>query len=155
MKLAFLEEIRAGNLRRHNVCLRAARGRRACKGACAIPTTASLQKTAGFPRSRYPARGLTDVITVVTRYFGGSALLARRSVVARHVAIPGGHRGGGARRRVRGHRSAASGVRQHDQVAHATSDRVQAPDTVQPIAVDRAQACSTARRSPAAQDHRA
>ena len=75
--LAFLEEIRAANRMRVTTCMHisCARAARVPQGAFAIPDDGEPQKTAGLPTLEVLQHaGLTDVVCVVTRYFGGVLL---------------------------------------------------------------------------------
>lgn len=75
--LAFLEEIRAANrMARHNVYAYVLReGGAGVQGRVRYSDDGEPQKTAGLPTLEVIQHaGLTDVITVVTRYFGGVLL---------------------------------------------------------------------------------
>ena len=75
--LAFLEEIRAANrMARHNVYAYVLReGGAGAAGRVRYSDDGEPQKTAGMPTlEALQHAGLTDVICVVTRYFGGTLL---------------------------------------------------------------------------------
>ena len=75
--LAFLEEIRAANrMARHNVYAYVLReGGAGAQGRVRYSDDGEPQKTAGLPTLEVIQHaGLTDVIAVVTRYFGGVLL---------------------------------------------------------------------------------
>lgn len=75
--LAFLEEIRAANrMARHNVYAYVLRsGGAGAQGRVRYSDDGEPQKTAGLPTLEVVQHaGLTDVIVVVTRYFGGVLL---------------------------------------------------------------------------------
>ncbi|MFR3090866.1 MAG: YigZ family protein [Eggerthella lenta] len=95
--LAFLEEIRAANrMARHNVYAYVLRGGGAGAGRVRYSDDGEPQKTAGLPTLEVIQHaGLTDVITVVTRYFGGCCWHGRPRARV-HAGHAGGHRGGGA-----------------------------------------------------------
>ena len=92
--LAFLEEIRAANrMARHNVYAYVLRGQGAgSAGRVRYSDDGEPQKTAGLPTlEAIQHAGLTDVIAVVTRYFGGVLLgtggLVRAYTQATQAAI--------------------------------------------------------------------
>ena len=92
--LAFLEEIRAANrMARHNVYAYVLRGQGAgSAGRVRYSDDGEPQKTAGLPTlEAIQHAGLSDVIAVVTRYFGGVLLgtggLVRAYTQATQAAI--------------------------------------------------------------------
>ena len=102
--LAFLEEIRAANrMARHNVYAYVLReGGAGVQGRVRYSDDGEPQKTAGLPTLEVIQHaGLTDVITVVTRYFGGVLLgtggLVRAYTQATQAGIEAAELGGGSR----------------------------------------------------------
>lgn len=99
--LAFLEEIRAANrMARHNVyayVLRSADGMGSGGERVRYSDDGEPQKTAGVPTLEVIRHeGLTDIIVVVTRYFGGVLLgtggLVRAYTQATQAGIAAAHR---------------------------------------------------------------